>query len=215
MSLQVVPPGPMTLADLNVGASIAANFMVPLGAQIDLAIFGPSGVGSIQADLVAQFNTALSANADLAISLTNPFATFQETLAAVLQQIATLQLAMALGVPSMSIDIATQIAANAALVGSLSGKLGGISALIEGALQVKAGAMQFAGELQANLSAGPIDVLTFGFDTPMTATEVGNEAAALFQALPGIAPSDSVSGVMIVTKDPAAAAAIASLFKVS
>ena len=75
--------------------------------------------------------------------------------------------------------------------------------------------MQFAGELQANLSAGPIDVLTFGFDTPMTATEVGNEAAALFQALPGIAPSDSVSGVMIVTKDPAAAAAIASLFKVS
>lgn len=215
MSLQVVPPSPMTLGEVSVAAAAAVNFMIPLSAQLDLALFGEFGLSSIQADLSAQFNAALSLQASLSVSVSNPIAAFQAALAALVQVQANIQAALSAGIPTMGVDIGVSMSASAAITGALGAKLGGISALLEAALQVKLGATQFAGELQASLGAGPIDVLTFGFDTPMTATQVGTEAGAVFQALPGISPSDQIYGVMIVTKSPAASAAIAGLFKIS
>lgn len=215
MSLQVVPPSPMSLGEVNLAAAAAVGFMVPLSAQLELAIFGQFGLSSLQTELSAEFNAALSLNASLSISLSNPIAAFQQAVAAVMQVAAGLQAAIAAGIPTMGVELSASIASSAALSASLGAKLGGISALVEAALQIKLGAGQFVGELQASLGAGPIDVLTFGFDAPMTAAQVGTEAGAVFQALPGILPTDPVSGVMIVTKNPAAAAAIAALFKVS
>lgn len=215
MSLQVVAPSPMTLGEFSVGASVAVGFMIPLSAQLDLAIFGPFGVGSIQADLSAQFSTALALNASLSASLSNPIANFQQALAALAQLTVAISQALAAGIPTMGVDIGIQISSTAALTGSLSGKLGGISALISAALAVKIGANQFVGELQASLAAPGLDVLTFGFDVPMTAAQVGAEAAAQFSMLPGILPTDHVTGIMIVTKNPAASTALSALFKVS
>jgi hypothetical protein len=215
MSLQVVPPSPMTLGEVSVAASVATSFLIPLSAQLDLAIFGPFGLGALQADLSAEFNTALALSANLSLSITNPIASYQQALAALVQVAATIQLALSAGIPTIGVEIGASISASAALTASLGVKLGGISALVEAALQVKLGAGQFIGELQASLGAGPVDVLTFGFDTPMTAAQVGTDALTLFQALPGIQATDNVSGIMIVTKNPAAAAAISALFKVS
>lgn len=205
----------MTLGELSIGATAAVSFLVPLSAQLDLAIFGPFGVGSIQADLSAQFNTALALNASLTASLSNPVANFQQALVALAQLTVAIGQALAAGIPTMGVDIGIQISSTAALTGSLSGKLGGISALISAALAVKIGANQFAGELQASLAAPGIDVLVFGFDAPMTAQQVGIEASVQFSMLPGILPTDQVTGIMIVTKNPAAGAAIGALFKTS
>jgi hypothetical protein len=205
----------MSLGEVNLAATAAVGFMVPLSAQLDLAIFGPFGLSALQAELSAEFNAALSLNASLSISVSNPIAAFQQALAALMQVAASIQAAIASGIPTLGVELSASIASSAALSAALGTKLGGISALVEAALQVKFGAGQFVGELQASLGAGPIDVLTFGFDAPMTAAQVGIESGAMFQALPGILPTDPVSGVMIVTKNPAAAAAIAALFKVS
>lgn len=203
----------MTLGEVSIAASIAVGFMIPLSAQLDLALFGTFGLGALQADLSAQFNAALALNASLSISVSNPIASYQAALAALIQVQASIQLALSMGIPTIGIDIAASISATAALTGILTAKIGGMTALIEAALQIKIGAGQFIGELSASLGAGPIDVLAFGFDTPMTAAQVGAEAQVLFQALPGIQPTDNVSGIMIVTKNPAASAAIAALFK--
>lgn len=205
----------MTLGEVNVAATAALGFMIPLSAQLDLAIFGQFGLGSLQAEFSASFNASLSLNASLSISVTNPIEAFQRALAALLQAEAAILLALQLGIPAMGVELNASISASAALSASLAIKLGGISALIEAALQIKLQAVQFMGEFQASLSAGPIDVLAFGFDVPMTAAQVGAEAQAMFQALPGIQATDQVSGVMIVTKNPAASLAIAGLFKVS
>lgn len=203
----------MTLLELNPAMAASVSFMLPLSAQLDLAIFGQFGLGSLQADLSAQFNAALSLNASLSISISNPIAAYQSALAAIAQIVIEIEQALAAGIPTIGVSISASISASAVLSASLSLKLGGISALISGALAVKLPALQFVGELSASLSAGPIDVLTFGFDTPMTAASVGTQAGAQFSALPGILPTDNVSGIMIVTKDPAAALAIGALFK--
>jgi hypothetical protein len=205
----------MTLGEVNLAAAAAVSFMVPLSAQLDLAIFGQFGLGAIQADLSAQFNSALALNATLSLSISNPIASFQSALASLGQLTAALQAALAAGIPTMGAEITASLSSSAAITAALGAKVTGISSLVEAALQVKFGAGQFVGELQANLGAGSVDVLTFGFDAPMPAAQVGIEAGAVFQALPGILPTDPVSGVMIVTKNPAAAAAIATLFKVS
>lgn len=203
----------MTLAEVNPALAVLGGFTISLSAQLDLAIFGSFGLGALQLDLSAQFNAALSLNASLSISISNPIASFQAALAALIQVTANIELALSLGLPTIGLSISASISASAALSASLSIKLGGISALISAALAIKLPALQFVGEL--NLGAGPIDVLTFGFDAPMTAAQVGAEAAAQFSALPGILPTDEVSGVMIVTKNPTAALALAGIFKVA
>lgn len=216
MALIVVPPSPINLIDFNVGAAAAIGFMVPLSAQLDLSIFGTFGLGALQADLSVQFSAALSLNATLSISISNPIAAFQAALSAIVQVTANIQLAIQFGIPTIGIAITASISASAALSASLSIKLGGISALIEAAIKIKISVGQFIGELSAALSAGPIDLLAFGFDAPIAAADVGIQAATLFgSGLPGILPTDDVFGIMLVSKAPSAKTAMSFLFKTS
>lgn len=214
MPLLVVPPSPITLLDINVGAAAAVALMIPLSAQLDLALFGAFGLGALQADLSAQFSAALALNASLSISLSNPIAAFLASLSALIQVQASIQLAISFGIPTIGIEIGLSISASAAITASLGIKLGGIAALIELALSIKLQASMFIGELVASLSAGPIDLLAFGFDAPITAAAVGAQASVLFNGgLPGILGTDQVYGIMMVTKAPSASIAMQALFK--
>ena len=205
----------MTLLDLNVGAAAAVGVINPLSAQLEAALFGSFGLGSFNAELQAQLSAAVGLNATLTLAVSDPTANFQLALAAIAQLQASIQAAMQLGLPSIGIEIGAQLGASAALGASLSAKIGGLSLLIEAALEVKLGALNLAAELQANLSAGPIVVATFGFDADMTAQQVGSEAAVLFAGgLPGILATDNVFGIMVVTKSPSVAASIKAMFKV-
>jgi hypothetical protein len=206
----------MSLGEINVALSAAIGLITPLTAQLDLALFGSFGLGAIQADLSAQFNAALSLSASLSFALGNPIANYQQALVALITAQASITAALAAGIPAIGVDIGLQLSSTAAITGALGAKLGGISALIEAALQVKLGASQLMAEFTSSLSAGSVDILAFGFDAPNTAAQVGADASVLFNGgLPGIQAGDNVSGVMIVTKNPSAAAAIAALFKVS
>lgn len=206
----------MTLLDVSVGGAVAVQFLNPLLFNFDLMLNGAFGLGPFLAELNAQFSASVSLQAQLSISISNPLLNFTLALQAIAQLQASLSAALALGLPVVSVDIGAKLSVTAALQASLALKIGGLRALIEAALSIKIGASQFLGEFQANLSAGPIYVLGFGFDAPNTAADVGSQLQTMLNGgLSGISASDDISGIVILTKNPAASAAISALFKVA
>lgn len=210
----------LNLLGINLAAAASLSIFSPLTAQFDVLLTGSFGLGALQADISAQFNTALQLQLDLSLQLSDPIAGFQASLAAIGTLVASLQASISLGFPTVSADINASISANASLSAALGLKLGGISAIIEAGLAVKAPAIQLIGDLTASLSAGPVVLVSFGFTgagvlDPDTLTNVGAQIQLLFSGgLTGIAPGDAVSGILLVTKAPTAAAAISVLFRV-
>ncbi len=209
------------MADINVSASTAVSLFNPISAQLDSLLLGPFGIGALQADISAQFQAASSLQVNLALQVSDPIAGFMQTLAAIGQLVAGIQQAINLGLPTVSADLNSQISSTAALTAALGAKLGGISALIEAALAAKIPAFNFFGDLQASLSAGPIVLVAFGFSPsggidPEPLNAAGPQISSLFgSGLTGITPTDSVSGIIILTSNPVAAASISALFRVS
>lgn len=208
--------GSFTLGEINVGLFAALGFLNPLVAQLDLFITGQFGLGPFLVDIQVQFNAAISAVAQLGLVVSNPFVAIQALITAFAQLQAALAAAISFGLPTAQLQISAQIAAVASLIGSLTAKLGGIKALLAAGIRLKIPAIQFIAELSANLSAGPVQLLSF---TGGTLTATGGELSAAFGAgLPapdGINPGDLVSGVVLVTKDPAAFAALQAIIKTS
>lgn len=213
MSLNFV--GSFPIGAINVAASGAVALVAPLFAELDLALFGAFGLGPLQADLRLQFKAALDAEVSLGIQISDPFAS--------LQALANLLASLQLGLPTIALQATAALSANLAISAALAAKLGGIQALIEAALAVKAPAIQFMAALQAALSAGPVDLLSFGIDSsgnPVgtdTLALVGSAVQAQFSAgLPGgtpILPGDPVFGIILVTKTPGARAALMATLK--
>ncbi len=204
------PPISATLGEVNVALAGAINVLNPLSAQLDGLL--AAGIGPYQADLQAQLSGSLSMQASLAIQIGNPFVQLQLAIQALAQLQAALT--MALTLPTIDVSISAELNAQAALAGALSAKLGAIQATIELAVQAKAAALQASANAQASLSAGPVFAFSFSGDSlETTGGEIGAAFASGLSDPPNtIAPGDSVSGVVILTKDPAAAAAIAALF---
>jgi len=200
-----------TLFDINVGASAAIGFLNPLLANIDFAIFGTLGIGSLQADLQAQLSVALKASLDIGIGISNPFEGFTMALAGIAALQAQISLALSGSIPTFSIEVGAQLSVLSSFSALLSLQIGGLEAIIQAALAVKIPAMSFVAQLTASLSAGPLYVISFD-NTPLAA--VGASIAhdfglGLFK--PPTAPINSwepVSGIVIVTKDPTAWAAL-------
>lgn len=208
--------GSLGLAEIDVAAAASLAIFNPLLAQFDLALTGQFGLGALQSDISAQFNAALSVQVNVGLQLTNPLAGLQASLAALGQLAAGLQTALALGLPSVNAQLSADVAAAAALTSALSIKLGGISALISQATAVKIPATGLIADLTANLGAGPVVLLSFGYPTNEPLASVGTQAAALLNAgVTGIAPTDGVAGIMLIASTPAAKAALTALFKTS
>jgi hypothetical protein len=210
------PVGSYTLGQVNIGLAVGIGLMNPLLIQLDLFLTGQFGLGPFMADIQVQFNAAISAVFQLGINISNPFLAIQTLITAFAQLQAALATALSFGLPTVSAQIGAQIAAVAALMGALSFKLGGIKALISAGLAVKIPALRFVAQMNAALSAGPVHLLSFTGD-PLGIT--GGQIAAQFAS--GLGPSDPinpaepVSGVLIVTKDPAVFAALGAILKTS
>lgn len=212
----VTQVGSFNLLDINVAGAAALSIFNPLLAQFDLALTGSFGLGALQADLSAQFNAALAVSINVGLALSNPLAGLQASLQAIAQLTAGLQAAISLGLPAINAQVSADVAASAALSASLAAKLGGISALIDIGLSVKAPAVSFVADLNASLSAGPVVLLSFGYPADEPLSSVGAQVQSMFSTgLAGILPGDGVSGIILVTKTPAAKAGISVIMKTS
>jgi hypothetical protein len=188
----------------------------PLLLQLDLFLTGQFGLGPFLADIQVQFAAAISAQLQMSLSLSDPLAAIRATLAAFASLQASLAVALSLGLPTVSLQIGAQIAAMASLSGTLALKVGGIKALLAAGLAVKIPALRFVAQISAAMSAGPVALLSFTGDT---LAFTGGEISALFAAgiggshpIPAGAP---VSGVIILTEDPAVFAALGVILKTS
>jgi hypothetical protein len=208
--------GSFTLGEVNIALLAGVGLLNPLLLQLDLFLTGQFGLGPFLADINAQFTAAISAQAQLSLSLSNPLAAIQATILAMANLQASLALALALGLPVVSLQISAQISAMAALSATLALKIGGIQALIAAGVAVKIPAVRFVAQVSAAMSAGPVHLLSFTGDLLGV---TGAEIAAAFSSGLGptdpIFPGEQVSGVIIVTKDPAVFAALGGILKVN
>ncbi len=201
-----------TLGEFNVGLAAAAAIIAPLGAQIDALI--AIGLGPFQAELSAQLNASLSLQATLTLQISDPTVSLQLAIAAVAQLQAALQAALTL--PSINIGLSAELSASVAIIAALQVRLGGLQLALELALRLKLGALNLLAQLQASLSAGPAFAYSFTGDTlATTGAQISGEFTSGLSDPPNtILPSDQVSGIIIVTKDPAVAAALSAIITV-
>lgn len=208
--------GSYTLGQVNIGLAAGLGLMNPLLLQLDLFLTGQFGLGPFLADINAQFAAAIAATLQLSIGISNPLQALQALLTALAQIQASISVALAFPLPVLSVQASAQLSAVAALSASLSLKIGGIKALIQAGLAVKIPALQFVAKFAAALSAGPVHLLSF---TGGTLGVTGGQIAAQFAS--GLGPSDPinpfepVSGILLVTKDPAVFAALGVILKTS
>ena len=202
--------GALPVGGINLAAAASVGIASNLLAQLDLALFGSFGLGNSAADLALQFSAALSAEVQIGTQVSDPL----DGLAALANLLASLTISLPT-VPDVSVQLSANIAAQAAI----ALQLGGINALIEAALAVKLPAVDFFAGIAASLSAGPLFLVTFQ-ETALGGglAQAGAEINSLFNlglvsGSNAFSPFDPVYGVIIVTKDPAAYAALGVVLK--
>lgn len=203
-----------TLGSINVGLATASIVLPSLTAQLDLLI--GSGLGPFKLDLATSLNAALSAQASITASIGDPLAAIRAALTAVAQLQAALSAALTL--PPIQLSLSAELSATAALAGTLSAKLGLIEGLIRAALAVKLPAIKFGETLDLALGVGPAILLGFdGISDGTTMESIGSLIQSKFSAPvtfggDTINPTDTVSGVIILTTASPVFAAMATLF---
>lgn len=201
-----------TVGEVNVGLAASLGFLNPLGAQLDA--FLAVNLGPLQADLAAQLDAALALTASITLEITDPLAAIRAALQAVLELQAALTAALAL--PPINVDIGADLSVAASLVAALEVKLGLLNVAIDAMLAIKIPALQLAGNLNAALSAGPIILAELN---GQTLAEYCDDMAVNGLEYPDgsplppsdplrIEPYQSCFGYLLITKDPAAFAAL-------
>jgi hypothetical protein len=208
--------GSFTLGEVNIALLVGVGLLNPLLLQLDLFLTGQFGLGPFLADIQVQFAAAISAQLQLGLTLSDPLAAIRATIAAFATLQASLAIALSFGLPTVSLQIGAQIAAMASLSGTLALKVGGIKALLAAGLAVKIPALRFVAQVSAAMSAGPVALLSFTGDTLAI---TGGEISSLFTSGIGgshpIPPGAAVSGIIILTEDPAVFAALGGILKTS
>ena len=222
MSLTVL--GALPLGAINVGLDGAITAVVPLLLQFDLMLTGSFGLGGLGATLALQLQASLSFQLNVGLSITNPIAALEAQLQAIIQIQASISAVLSLGLPSVSVQLSASLSASLGLTAVLGIQVAGIQALISASLAIKLPVVDLIARLGAAVSAGPVMLLAFGFPAQGTETLSNVSADLEGMVLDGgitgdgpfgsttILPSDDVAGIMLITKDPAAAAAMSALF---
>ena len=195
-----------SLLDINVAAAGSLAVLNPLLAQVDFAVFGSLGIGTLQANLQSQLSAALQAQAGISLGISNPFAGFASALAGISVLQAQITQALAGAIPVVSFEATAQLSAIASFSAVLGAQIGGLEALIQGALAVKAPARSFAGQLSGALSAGPVFVVSFdGVSLSSAGSSIASDfSTGLSYGMNNIGPSDTAYGLVIVTKSVSA-----------
>lgn len=207
-----------TLGSINVGVASAVGALNPLAGQLDAMV--AFGIGPLQSDISSSLSASLSLQATLSLQTTDPYSAIRDALQALIELQGSLTAALAL--PPVVLSVSTELAAASAVSAALTAKLGAIKLLLDAATAVKNPAVRLAADLAASLSAGPVVLLSFdglnvsGAGGPPNATmqEIGAVIANTFNfpvGSPPIQPTDTVSGIILVTKSPGAFTALGSL----
>lgn len=207
-----------TLGSVNIGAAQAVNVINPLAGQLDAMV--AFGIGPLQSDLASSLGAALSLQATLRLQTTDPFSAIRHALQALIELQGSLTAALSL--PPVVLSVTAELTAAASVAAAVTAKLGAIKLLLDAATNIKIPSVRLASDLAAALSAGPVVLLSFdgmnvsGSGGPPGATlqEVGASIAAKFSfpvGSPAIQPTDAVSGIVIITKTPAAFTALGSI----
>lgn len=222
--MSVVVIGSFPLGGINLAANGSVSLAGPALKQLDLALTSPFGLGSIVGDLRGQLQAALSAQKTLAASLIvqvgfaaqlKATLSLQAQLAALIKAQASLTFALS-SLPALNLQITGSIAAAAALSAKLAVRVSGIKSLVSAGLSAKIQAVDFFADLSAQLSAGPVVLLSIGNAGSNTLASAGSELDTLFSSgVGGIAPGDTVYGLVLVTKSASAWAAISATMKTS
>jgi len=205
--------GALPIGGINLAASAAVGLVGPLFAEIDAALFGTFGLGSLSADISLQFQAALDAEVTLGLQISDPFAS--------IEALANLLASLSISLPTVSLEVGAALSANAALAAALGLRMGGITALIEAVLAVKLPAVEFFAGLAASLSAGPVFLLSFengalsGGLAGAGAQIAANFSAGLVSGPSPIAPGEPVFGVVLLTKEPSVFASLGAVLKVA
>jgi hypothetical protein len=212
--------GSFNLGEINVGLFAALGFINPLAAQLDLFISAQFGFGPLLADLQAQFNALLAAAASIGLQISTPFIYVNLLASLAASLAATLQAALAFGLPTVSLNLAAQLTAILGIIADLELRIGGLQGLIAAGIAIKLPALEFLGEFLAHMSAGPAHLISWtgaGYHL----ADAGADINSLFSfgldvgGPDEILPYEDVSGVLIVTKNPAVWAALGFIIKVS
>mgnify|MGYP001483989540 CR=1 FL=1 len=207
--------GSLTLADVNIGLLAALGLLNPLALQIDLFVNAQLGLGPLLADLEIQLNAAFAAFAAVGLQVSFPFFAVNALLAVLANLTATIQAAIALGLPSVSLTLSAQLTALADLIGFLEFRIGGIRALIEAGVGLKIPALELIAQMNATLTA-KVHLISFTGDFLIN---TGADIAALFAA--GLGPPDYIDpfevchGVLMVTNDIGAYGSLSAIIKTS
>ena len=211
MAISIVAALPV--GGINIAAAGSVGLATGLISQLDLALFGSFGLGSLSSDLSLQFSAALDAEVQIGLQISDPVAS--------LEALANLLASLTITLPSINLEANAALSANIASAAAIGLQLGGINALIEAALAVKTPAVDFFANIAAALGAGPLFLVNFS-ETSLSGglAQAGIEIDTLFNGglvagADAIAPTDPVYGVIIVTKDPAAFAALGVVLKVT
>lgn len=203
-----------SLGSVNIGAAAAVGAINPLAGQLD--VMAAVGVSPLVADLTSSLDASLALSASLSLQVTDPFGAIRSALAALVELQASLTLALSL--PPLTLQVSAELGAAAALSAALSARLGTVRALLDGAVNAKVPAVRLSADLAAALSAGPVVLLAFDGlgDGPPNSTmqEVGALIANKLSGpvgSPAIQPTDTVSGILVLTKAPSAFAALGTL----
>ena len=208
--------GGYTLGEINVALLAGIGLINPLLLQVDLFMTGQFGLGPFMADINAQYSAAISAIAQLSIGVSDPLAAIKAAILAFAQLTASLQLALSLPLPVLSIQAAARISAMAALGASLALKVGGIKALLAAGAAVKIPMLKFVEQIVAALSLGPAHVVSFtGSRLDVSGIQISNQFSLGLSNGPQIFPADLVDGIIIVTKDPLVFQALGLIIKTS
>lgn len=204
----------VSLGEFNVGAAAAVGLLNPLAAQIDGLI--ALGLGPFQASLNTQFNAALAAQMQLSIiGVNDTLAALKASIAAVVSLQASLQAALALGLPPISLG--AEIGAQGALALTLKAQLAGLQGLIRAALAAKVPAIQGASALGGALSAGPFFAVSFsGVQLQAVSSWLASEVAAggLSADSQVLASNEQTFGVLVFGTNPSFQAAFGAIIAV-
>ena len=214
--MSVEPLGAFPLGTINVGLSASMSAVVPLLAQVDLAITGPFGLGSTASDLTAQLNGAISSQLALTAQLASPIPALMASLASLAQLQASLAATLAFGLPVISLSISASISAAAATSATLGLKVAGLNAVVKSAVAAKLPVLNIVENMQGALSAGSLALLSVGYAGTSTLASAGAQFEALTTApLSGINPGDQVWGVILLTNVSSVADALSAIMKTS
>lgn len=215
MSLEVI--GSYPVGAFNVGASAAVGVGLNLVLALEASLFGAFGLSSTLLDLQLQADASAQFALDLGLSISDPTAGFRLAASALVQLQASIEAALAINF-SIDISLNASISASVSLQAALEIRLGGIRLAIEAALAIKGPAVDLFGQLQAQLSAGPVVILSNIDGGPNTLQELGENFAAKCSVGIGdplIAPTDPTYIIIIATKEPSASASLQAMFLVS